>query len=921
MSSWSTDMRHRRGRCWQQPRLSVRCLPYACYSVLQWGLKPWKAGSALGASSLCAPRLFRNRPVIRCLSAIRRIQALNASAVSSLPAKPLNIPALLALIFLTASPLTAQLAPPSTGGVVRLDYLLQSLSEDRRALVIGAHPDDEDTSLLALLARGYGADAAYLALSRGDGGQNLIGDELGVGLGLLRSRELEAARSIDGAQQYFTRSYDFGFSRSLEEASRFWPPDSVLKDVVRIVRRFRPHVVVSVFSGTPRDGHGQHQAAGVASLSAFDAAGDSSRFPELATEEGLAPWVPLKLYRSTRFDAGSTTIEMSTGMLDPRTGQTIYQIAMQSRSQHRSQDMGRLQPTGPASTRLMLMEDRTGRKGQEQAIFDGIPPDTSWLSLLADSLRSAISAPRLSDAGPVLAQALIRAQSEDSYGPEVVRRLQEAVGVSAGLVLDSRASSEAVVPGQSFAVTTDFYNAGPYRVTVEDISLAAPSGWFTEASRQGDMMLEPGAQTSVEFSVTVPDGTAPSQPYFLKRPMDGAQYDWSDAPPAVRGLPFGPPLLEARVRASLLGADIVVRREVSYRYDDQAMGEVRRPIRVVPAVDVKITPGMVVWPATGPRDKTFTVTLTYNGSGEMGGKVALEAQGWGGPAEQEFTFEKTGESHAFQFRLIRPLDVEQAAVQARAVVRTNDGRTFDRGVELIEYPHIRPVGEVIGAVSDVRVAPITLPNIRAIGYVRGAADRVPQALTEIGLPIETLDPEVLANGDLSRFDAIVIGSRAYEIDTALVRHNDRLLEYVRGGGSLLVQYQQYQFAGGSYTPYPLTINRPHDRVTDETAPVTVLQPDHPAFNVPNRIVNSDWDGWPQERGLYFAGTWDEAYTPLLEMADPGLEPLRGALLVARYGEGIYIYTGISFFRSLPAGVPGAYRLFLNLLALNNRTMP
>jgi LmbE family N-acetylglucosaminyl deacetylase len=845
----------------------------------------------------------------------------NASAVSSLPAKPLRLRALLALIFLAASPLAAQLAPPSTGGVVRLDYLLQSLSEYRRALVIGAHPDDEDTSLLALLARGYGAEVAYLALSRGEGGQNLIGEELGVGLGLLRSGELEAARGVDGAQQFFTRSYDFGFSRSLEEASRFWPPDSVLKDVVRIVRRFRPHVVVSVFSGTPRDGHGQHQAAGAASRPAFDEAGDPTKFAELETEEGLAPWTPLKLYRSTRFDAGATTIELSTGMLDPRTGQTIYQIAMESRSQHRSQDMGRLQPTGPARTRLMLMKDRTGLDGQEHDIFDGVPPDTSWLPLLADSLRAAISAPRLSEAAPVLARALVRAQREDSYGPKTVDRLHEAIAVSAGLVLDGRASSEAVVPGQPFEVTADFYNAGPYRVAVEDVSLATPSGWLSEVTQQGERMLEPGVQTSVEFRVTVPEGTAPSQPYFLKRPMNGAQYDWSAAPPAVRGLPFGPPLLEARVRASLLGADIVVRREVSYRYDDQAMGEVRRPIRVVPTVDVKITPVMVVWPATGPQDKTFTVTLTYNASGRMGGTVGLEAQGWGVPAEQQFSFERTGESRAFQFRLIRPLGVEQAEVQVRAIARTDDGGTFDQGVELVEYPHIRPVGEVIEAVSDVRVAPITLPNIRAIGYVRGAADRVPQALAEIGLPIEMLDPEVLANGDLSQFDAIVIGSRAYEIDTALVRHNDRLLEYVRGGGSLLVQYQQYQFAAGSYTPYPLTINRPHDRVTDETAPVTVLQPDHPAFNVPNRIVASDWDGWPQERGLYFAGTWDEAYTPLLEMADPGLEPLRGALLVARYGEGTYIYTGISFFRSLPAGVPGAYRLFLNLLALNNRTMP
>jgi LmbE family N-acetylglucosaminyl deacetylase len=921
MSSWSTDMRQHHGRCWQLPRPFMRCLQHGCYSVRRWALRRSKAGSGPGALSSYAQRLSQIRQATRCLLVIRKTPAPNASAVSSWPAKLLNIAALLALTLFAAPAVTAQLAPPSTGGVVALDYLLQGLSEYRRALVIGAHPDDEDTSLLALLARDYGAKAAYLALSRGEGGQNLIGNELGVGLGLLRSRELEAARGVDGARQFFTRSYDFGYSRSLEEASQFWPPDSVLKDVIRVVRRFRPHVIVSVFSGTARDGHGQHQAAGSVAKPAFEAAGDPARFPELETEEGLPPWTPLKLYRSTRFDPGATTIEMSTGILDPRTGRTFYQIAMGSRSQHRSQDMGRIQRTGPATTRLMLIEDRTGREGPDQAIFDGIPRDNSWLPLLADSLRATLSAPRVSDAAPVLARALVRAESEGSYGPEIISRLHEALAVSAGLVLDGRASTEALVPGQPFQVTVDFYNGGPYQLTVEDVSLVTPSGWHSEVMQQGDEILEPAAQTSVEFSVTVPEGADPSQPYFLRRPMHGAQYDWSAASPSVRGRPFEPPSLEASVRASLLGANVIVEREVSYRYNDQATGEVRRPLRVVPAIDVKLSPDIVVWPATGPQDKIFTVALTYNGSGTIEGSVGLEADGWRDPAQQQFILEQTGESRTFRFRLTRPLGVERAEVKVQAVARTNDGRTFDKGIELVGYSHIRPVPHVTEPVSDVRVAPITLPNIRAVGYVRGAADRVPQALSEIGLPIEILDADALASADLSRFDAIVVGSRAYEIDTALVRHNDRLFEYMRGGGLLLVQYQQYQFAAGRYAPYPLTINRPHDRVTDETAPVTVLQPDHPAFTVPNRIIAGDWEGWPQERGLYFAGTWDEEYTPLLEMADPGLEPLRGALLVTPFGEGTYVYTGISFFRSLPAGVPGAYKLFLNLLALNDRTVP
>jgi hypothetical protein len=298
----------------------------------------------------------------------------------------------------------------------------------------------------------------------------------------------------------------------------------------------------------------------------------------------------------------------------------------------------------------------------------------------------------------------------------------------------------------------------------------------------------------------------------------------------------------------------------------------------------------------------------------------LEIDGWRTPPAEPFVLEQQGESQIFQFRLTRPDGIDNAQVQVRAVVRTDDGRQFERGVISIDYPHVRPASRVIFAVSEVRVAPIQLPAVRRVGYLRGAADRVPEALIQIGLPVELLGAHALESEDLARFDAIVVGSRAYETDPALVQHNHQLREYVRNGGCLIVQYQQYQFVRDQYAPYPLSISRPHDRITNETAPVTVLLPDHPALTVPNRIGSDDWRGWPQERGLYFAGTWDGAYTPLLEMSDPGEQPVRGGLLVARYGEGTYVYTGLSFFRALPAGVPGAYKLFLNLIGLNQRAV-
>ncbi len=923
MSSWLKDTQRLPGKCWPLPRPFGRCHRHASFWARRSARARSKILSAIAATSSSAPPWCQIPVVTLNPLATRKIPAQNASVASSLLAKPLSIAALLAACLIAAPPLAAQLAPPSTGGIVAFDYLLQRLAENRRALVIAAHPDDEDTSFLALLARGYGADAAYLALSRGEGGQNLIGDELGVGLGLLRSRELESAREIDGARQFFTRSYDFGYSRSFEETSQFWPPDSVLKDVVRVVRRFRPHVMVSVFSGTSRDGHGQHQAAGAAALPAFEAAGDPTRFPELETEEGLSPWRPLKLYRSTRFDAGSTTLEMETGFLDPRTGRSINQIAMESRSQHSSQDMGRILRIGPASTRLMLIEDRTGFNAEqvEQHFFDGIAANTSWVALLADSLRRAVAPARLAEAAPVLAAALVRAEGDPQVERESVDLLREALAISAGLVIDGRTEEETLVPGESRAVTVQLHNAGPYEIGLAGISVVTPSEWPVES--QGDTVttLAPGEQSERLFAVEIPATARPTQPYFLDRSLIGAQYDWSTTTAATRGQLFGPPVLRAWVAVTVLGADVVLEREVSYRYNDQAIGEIRRPVRVVPAVDIKLNPRLVVWPSGGSREKSFTVSLAYNGAGPTSGTVRLEVDGWPPPQPQPFEFGQAGESRTLQFRLSRPPGIDEALVEVRALAQLEDGRGFDQGVELIEYPHIRPTPQILDAVASLRVVPLRAPNLSLVGYVRGAADRVPQALSQIGLPLELLDAAALARSDLTRFDAIVIGPRAYEIDSALVRQNDRLLQYVAAGGLLLVQYQQYQFARGEYAPYPLNISRPHDRVTDETAPVTVLQPDHPAFNTPNVIDEADWDDWPQERGLYFAGTWDDEYLPLLEMQDPDRDPVQGVLLVAGYGEGTYVYTGISFFRALPAGTAGAYKLFLNLLGLNERIVP
>lgn len=836
-------------------------------------------------------------------------------------ARPLDLIWVCLLVGAQAS--LAQLRPPYTGGVVELDRVLQQLAEPRRILVIGAHPDDEDTEILALAALGYGADAAYLSLTRGEGGQNLLGAELGEALGLLRSQELVAARSTDGANQFFTRAYDFGFSRSLEEALRFWPLDTLLKDAVRIVRRFRPHVIVSVFTGTSRDGHGQHQAAGVVAQRVFDLAGDPAAFPELATEEGLSPWVPLRLYRSTRFDPEATTVELATGALEWRTGRTFHQIAMASRSLHRSQDMGQLQRIGPRTARLQLIKDRSNAVADgSPSLFSGIPKEVSWVNRLADSLRSVLSPARPGELVRPLADGLLRWERESlSSDPRTRKLLERALAIAAGIAIDARADDFDLVPGQRVGVTIEVFNAGEWPVVLESAELVSPPGWRVEVSSGGLDTIGAGKQMTRDFRVMVPLDAPPTQPYFLRKPRTGegqGLYDWSEAPPDVRGLPFDPPPLRAIVTLRVLGARVRVEREVTYRFNDQAAGEIRRGLRLVPPVEVSLGPSIVVWPSENAESRLFGVTLTSRLDTAVSGEARLELAPWPAPPPQRFRLDRPGQMVSLVFRVVPPRPVSRGRFTARAVARLSDGREIDFSVGMVDYPHIRPTPYVQPATGEIRVASIALPRLQRVGYLRGASDRVPEALSQLGLPLEMLTGDQLARRDLSGFDAIVVGARAYETDSALLRHNRYLLDYVSQGGLLLVQYQQYDFVSGGYAPYPITINRPHDRVTDETAPVKILIPEHPAFQRPNRIEPEDWEGWPQERGLYFAGTWDPAYQPLIETSDPGYPPLRGGLLVARYGRGFYIYTGLAFFRALPAGVPGAYRLFVNLLALGSR---
>lgn len=781
----------------------------------------------------------------------------------------------------------AQVVGPSTGGATALAQAERMLGRTKRVLMIAAHPDDEDTELLTYLVRREGAEAAYLSLTRGEGGQNLVGPELGDALGLIRSEELVAARVLDGARQYFTRAFDFGFSKTIDEAFSLWPRDTVLKDVVRVIRRFRPQLVVTIFSGTPRDGHGQHQVAGWAAREGFRVAGDPAVFPELLREEGLRSWTPLKLYQSARFDSTGANLVLEGGVLDPEVGQSVRQIAMRSRSLHRSQDMGMLQEIGPSPIRLVLERDRTGAG---PSLFAGV--DTAAPPPGADGIEARDQA----------------------------RHRSDAAAIRAGLVVDAIADESRLVAGHLVQARLSVWNSGARPATAV-IGLEAPPGWTTsrESCLGTELSVAPGAVVHCRVGLTVASDAPISTPYFLADPRAGAVYRWS-GDPALRGEPFDPPLVRARFELRTPdGSTVSLDREVQHRIRDQAVGEARRPLAVVPRVDVKVTPEVAVWSTGRAEAQPVTVTLQHAGRDSTTGWVHLDLPpGWPAVAPVPIELTRADERRSVSFSVRAPAALAPGTYTLRAYARDGDGRRYDAGQVVLSYPHLRERTYAKPSSMLVHAASLELPRARRIGYVRGASDLVPEALAAVGLRVDLLAPGDLERGELGGYDVIVIGSRAYETDPAVGENNGRLLDYVRAGGHLLVQYQQQPFFQGRFAPYPLSVAPRHDRVTDERAPVSILAPDDPVFRAPNRIGASDWDGWVQERGLYFARSWDPRYRPLIETHDPDGAPLEGGLLLASVGKGTYIYSGLAFFRQLPGGVAGAFRLFLNLLNVGPR---
>ena len=828
--------------------------------------------------------------------------------------RPWHLLGLLLAALLLFAPLQAQQESPS--GSARLQGLLERLNTLGSLLVLGAHPDDENTAVIAYFARGRHIRTAYLSATRGEGGQNLIGPEQGPLMGVIRTQELLAARRIDGGEQFFTRAIDFGYSKSPDEALTRWGRERLLSDMVRVIRRFRPDVIVTRFPHKGSGGHGQHTAVGHLSVEAFEAAGDPGRFPE-QVKQGLQPWRAKRLYwntysfgrqREAAEAARHDRMTIDAGGYDPLLGRSYAEVAGESRSLHRSQGMGTRRRKGAAPAFFAYIAGDPAKTD----LFDGI--DTSWrrvpgaekVAHLLEQARSDYRPDNPEAILPLLTKAYAALRELNDPWVEVKKpEVFDAIQLAAGLWIDAAADRWDATPGSDLEVTLSALNRSRFPLTWARTQITGVAG-HSEPGTGANLGYNEVASTKI--SVRIPDFALYSQPEWLVRPVEGDSYGIHD--PTMIGRPEARPVLEATFYLKTAeGLELPFRKPLAYRWVDRALGERTRALQIVPPVAVSFAEKTMIFPDENPR--AVSVRL-QNNAREAAGRVKLDVpEGWTvKPASVEFVLKRHGQQRTANFSITPPAADSTGEVVAKAEL---GGEAVSSGVRAIQYPHI-PI-QVVYPKARIRVARAEVKLLaKRIGYVMGAGDNVPEALEQLGASVTLLSPDELASGDLARFDAIVTGVRALNTRPDLLAAREQLLAYMEQGGTLVVQYNTASRRGGgdALAPYPMTPSR--NRVSREEAAVTFPRPDHPLLNAPNRITRRDFDGWVQERGLYFMSEWDESYEPILQCNDPGEPPRLGGLLYAPYGQGVYIYTGYSWFRQLPAGVPGAYRIFANLLS-------
>lgn len=860
-------------------------------------------------------------------------------------------------------------------GTAGLTQALRRLQNTARLMQVVAHPDDEDGGMLTLESRGQGVTVTLMTLTRGEGGQNKVGSNLFDSLGVLRTLELTASDRYYGVEQRFSRVADFGFSKTADETFQKWHGhDVALADIVRVVRTFRPDVLIARFSGTERDGHGHHQASAILTKEAFRAAADPTRFPE-QIKEGLRPWQAKKLYVGNvcPFFANACpdenyTVKLNTGKTDPALGTGYVQFAMEGLRHQLSQGAGgwKIDP-GDRFTFYKLADSVLSpvadKKEHEQGFFDGI--DTSlpglasklgteekkvpWLrpdlKKAEDAITAATSVKDPGEVVPPLESAVrelegITARVEkSSLNPagkdellQVLREKQQQAQAALALALDlslqatvllpqaeSDASTgieapSAISPGQKFAVSVKLHNGSKYPVQVQSVSLEG----LPSPSSNEKIVLQPDKENSLLFQVQLPVDFETTRPYWHRDdPGRDSLYQVDD--PRYATLPFPPFRSFAKVRYSVMtngtepGPVDEIKAPITIVANGASGERAKRPLAIVPAFSVLLDAPEQVVPVEDGKERHVKVTIESNLTNAPRGTLHLELPaGWHSEPEQApIELHRRGEKQEIEFKVF-PGNLKEGNAEIRAVLSAG-GKKYAEGYSLITREDLNAFYYYQPATQSVSIIDVKVPKDLKVGYIMGAGDDIPTVLKQIGVNVNEVPAEGLASADLGQYGTIVLGIRAYDTQKDVTANNKKLLDFVSMGGTLLVQYNTsvQDFNSGHFTPYAAQLSRA--RVSVEEAPVELLAPADSVFHSPNEITQRDFNGWVQERGLYFMSEWDSKFTALLACNDPGEPPQKGGLLRAQYGKGTYIYTGYAFFRQLPAGVPGAVRLFVNLL--------
>ncbi len=787
---------------------------------------------------------------------------------------------------------------------------IQKLNFLGSVLYVAAHPDDENTHLISWFANDVHARTAYISLTRGDGGQNLIGSELRELLGVIRTQELLQARRIDGGEQFFTRANDFGFSKHPEETFEIWDKEQVLSDLVYVIRKFQPDVIINRFDHrTPGSTHGHHTASAILSVEAFDLAGNSSRFPEQL--KSVSAWQPKRLFwnqswffygSQEKFDKADKTnlFVMDIGSYYPTLGWSNSEIAAKSRSQHSSQGFG------ATAVRGASMEYLESIKGgmPEKDVFEGI--DTSWNRVKSGKEIGEILAkverefdfkdPSKSVPELVKAYQLIQNLEDGHWKKIKTEEIKNVIYHCSGLFLEAVAKLPYAIPGESVELKIEAINRSNLEMKINQIQL-----------EKVNQELKNNRIYKSEQKIAIPLDSEFTSPYWLKDKGSLGMYKVADA--ELIGLPELPQSNVLNFNLNIAGQDFLFQKPIVYKYNDPAKGETYKPFAIVPKASVNVEEKVLIFgDENAQRIPVKVKSFTENLKGDLSLKAP---EGWKiSPENQEISLNAKGEEKTFWFEVNPPKNQSEGELIPQLKVGIG---TYENQLIEINYDHI-PEQKVLLPGSAKLVKIDIEKKGEKIGYIIGAGDSVPENLRQIGYEVEIISPQNITKENLQRFDAVVLGIRAFNVINELTFKNKILFEYVKNGGNMVVQYNTSRdVLTEEIAPFELQLSR--ERVTDENSEVKFLDKNHPVLNSPNKITEKDFEGWVQERGLYFPDKWSKEFEPVLSMHDKGESPMKGSVLVAKYGKGYYVYTGLSFFRELPEGVPGAYRLLANILSL------